>query len=395
MSEQASQAHDYMLSPTETVIGEIWEELLQFNKINPQDNFFEMGGDSLMIMMMLFRISDALEVEISPGTIMNAPTLREFSAAIDRIKSGIPPASSVGDQRDESNTGNDRIVPYARKDNLPVSFIQENVIGAELNGKYDPNKIRSHCLDLCYRIRGEINIASLDRALCEIVRRHEILRTSYSVADGNICQNVNAAPQSILHVEELRNLPQDVRERETEHILKKIATDSFAYFRDRLMISATLITSETEHVLAVIINHVATDGVSMMILQNELFQLYQAFSHHAPSPLANLSIQYADFALWERKYFSGGRLEEKLAYWRMLSQEPINTTLPMDHVPAALSYAGDTVPVTILPELTTQLLKLGCKCGVTLFTILFAAFISLIVTTHPVDPQSDRREPSE
>jgi acyl carrier protein len=378
MPEKVSQTDDCMISPTETVVGEIWAELLQLNKINPHDNFFEMGGDSLMIMMMLFRISDVLGVEIRPGIIMNAPTLREFCQAIEKIKSGILCASSDGEQSNVSNTESDRIAPCARKDNLPVSFIQEKVIGAELNGLYDPNKIRSHCLDLCYRIRGALDISSLDRALCEIVRRHEILRTGYSVADGTIFQNVNVAPQSILHVEDLRNLPQDVRERETERILKKIATDSFAYFRDRLMISATLITSETEHVLAVIINHVATDGVSMMILQNELIQLYQAFSHHAPSPLADLPIQYADFALWERKYFSGDRLEEKLAYWRKLSQESINTTLPVDHVPAVLSYTGDTVPVTILPELTTQLLQLGRKWSVTLFTVLFAAFISLV-----------------
>lgn len=377
MAEQISSTDDYMLSATEAVVGGIWAELLQLIKINPKDNFFEMGGDSLMIMTMLFRIADVLGVELRPGTIMDAPTLREFCQAIDRKKSGNLLASD-GEQSKTLHKETSKITSCARKDNLPVSFIQEQVIGAELMGLYDPDKIRSHCLDLCYRIKGAIDIPALDKALCQIVRRHEILRTGYSVKDRSIFQNVNDAPQSILRVEDLRNMTQAERARESERILGKIAADPFSYFRDKLMTSATLITSKTEHILAIVINHIASDGLSMGILRNELFLLYQAFSRRVPSPLADLPIQYADYAIWERKHFSGDCLEAKLAYWRKLGKGPLNTTLPVDHIPTVPSYGGDTVPVTILRELKAHLLQLGRKCGVTLFTVLFAAFISLI-----------------
>lgn len=364
-------AEIYTHSPTEAVVGRIWGELLRLERVNPQDNLFEMGGDSLVIMMMLFKIEDVLGVKIRPGVVMEAPTLREFCRIIDKQRSGILPASE-GEQRDSA------VVPSARKSNLPVSFIQEQVIGAELRGLYDPEKTKSHCLDLCYRIRGAIDTRALDKALNEIVRRHEILRTGYSVVNGIIFQSVNDAPPSILHVEDLCNLTQGERERETERILKRIAAQSFSFFHDKVMISATLITSEMEHVLAVIANHIAIDGLSKMLLRKELFSLYQAFSHHEPSPLSDLPIQYADFAIWEREHLSGDRLEERLSYWRKLCQKPLNTALPVDHMPTDHSYAGDTVPVTIPAELTTHLLQLGCRIGVTLFTVLYATFMSLI-----------------
>jgi len=355
-----------MLSSTESIVGKIWAELLQVDQIQPQDNFFEMGGDSLMALTMLFQIGDVLGVEIRLETLMDAPTLRVFCQALDNKKS----PASVETQNEAE------IVPCPRDCPLSVSFIQEQVVGAELAGWYDPDQTKSHCLTRCYRIEGAIDIPALDKALCEIVRRHEILRTGYSVTDGTIFQNVNAAPQSLLHVEDLCHLEQGERELETERILSKIG--AFSFFRDKLMICATLITGETEHILAVLVNHVAIDGLSMVILQDELFKLYQAFSHRVASPLFELPIQYADFAHWERQYFSGDRLEAKLAYWRQLARKPLDTTLPVDHTPTVFSYAGGTVPVTISPELTARLRQLASERKVTLFTVLFAAFIALI-----------------
>ena len=355
-----------MLSPTEIIVEKIWTELFHLEKITPNDNFFEMGGDSIMTLTMLFQINDILGVTLRPEVLMNAPTLGEFCRFIDRKKLEV------------LDTEANDIIRCTRKDRLSVSFIQEQVVGAELSGLYDPDKTRSHCLALCYRIEGKINIPVLDKALSEIVQRHEILRTSYSVTDGIIYQNVNDAPQSILHVDDLRHLSHDDREREIERTLKKIAADSFSFFHDKLMISATLIVGKKEHILAVVVNHVAIDGLSMTILKDELFLLYRVYSYNAPSPLSDLPIQYADFAVWERRYFSGERLESKLAYWRRLSSEPLNTALPVDHVSETLSYAGDIVPITILPELVSQLRQLGRKNKATLFTVMFATFIALI-----------------
>ena len=273
---------------------------------------------------------------------------------------------------------NDPIIPCRRTDKLPVSFIQEQVIGAEIDGLYDPSKMRVNCPALSYLIKGSLNISVLDKALCEIVRRHEILRTNYFAIDKQIFQNINDAPDTILQVSDLRNLPQNDQKRSAECILKEITEKPFSFFDNKLMIAATLIIAgDDEYILTVITNHIATDGLSMMILQREMFVLYQAFLYNTPSPLTELPIQYTDFTMWERNRYSGEFLEEKLAYWKKIPGT-INTFLPVDRTPSSLSYVGDTVPVAILPELVKRLSLLGRNNNVTLFTVLFSAFMSLI-----------------
>ena len=273
---------------------------------------------------------------------------------------------------------NDPIVPFERPDKLPVSFIQEQVIGAEIDGLYDPSRMRVNCPTLSYIIKGFINIPVLDKALCEIVRRHEILRTNYTTADKLIFQNINDAPDTILQISDLRELAENDRKNEAGRILTELTTRPFSFFDNKLMITATLIIAgEDEHILTVITNHVATDGLSMMILQKELFILYQAYFYNTPSPLPELPIQYVDFTMWERKRYSGEFLEKKLDYWKRIP-DTVNTFLPVDHKPASFSYDGDTVPVSILPELAKRLVLLGRENNFTLFTVLFSAFISLI-----------------
>jgi len=273
---------------------------------------------------------------------------------------------------------NDPIIPFQRPDKLPVSFIQEQVIGAEIEGLYDPSRMRVNCPTLSYVIKGFINIPALDKALCEIVRRHEILRTNYTVDGKRIFQNINDAPDTILQISDIRALSQNDRKNEAGRILTELTTRPFSFFDNKLMITATLIIAgEDEHILTVITNHIATDGLSMMILQKELFILYQAYFYNTPSPLPELPIQYADFTMWERKHYSGEFLEKKLDYWKRIP-DTVNTSLPVDHKPASLSYDGDTVPVSILPELVKRLMLLGRKNNFTLFTVLFSAFISLI-----------------
>jgi hypothetical protein len=273
---------------------------------------------------------------------------------------------------------NAAISPCRRPDNLPVSFIQKQVIGAELAGLYDPSKTRVNCPALSYLIKGRVNISVLDKALCEIVRRHEILRTNYRVVDEQIFQSINDAPHNILRVHDLSKLAQDDRKNEANRILTELTTCPFSFFNNKLMISATLIIAgDNEYILTVITNHIAADGLSMTILQRELFALYRAFLYNTPSPLPELPIQYTDFAIWEQEYYSGKYLEDKLNYWRNIPNT-VNTFLPVDHAQASSSYTGDIVPVSILPELVKRLSSLGRNNNVTLFNVLFSAFISLI-----------------
>ena len=272
---------------------------------------------------------------------------------------------------------NERITPRERKGRIPVSCIQEATLMPVINGFYDPEKNRASGPALGYLIKGRVNLSAFHRTIQEIVKRHEILRTRYDVVEKQPYQVINEVPDNILKVVDLNNLSEDERKDELNRIALNRASESFSFFKDPLMISFTIITAKDEHALYFFTNHIATDGVSMGRLQFELLALYQSYSLNIPIPLPELSLQYADFAIWERERFSGEYLEEKLAYWKHFTGK-INSFLPVDHRPDKFSYGGGIVPVVLLPQMTRELKKISMENGVTLFTILYAAFIELI-----------------
>ncbi len=272
---------------------------------------------------------------------------------------------------------NERIIPQDKKGRIPVSYIQEGILMPVINGVHDPEKDRAPGPALGYLIKGRVNLSAFHKAIQEIVKRHKILRTSYEVVEKQSYQVINEVPDNILKVIDLDNLTEDERKDELNRIALSRASESFSFFKDQLMISFTIITAKDEHALYIFTNHIATDGLSMGVLQFELLTRYQSYSLNIPISFPELSLQYADFAIWERERFSGEYLEEKLEYWKQFTGK-INSFLPVDHEPDKLSYGGGIVPVVLLPQMTRELKKICKENGVTLFTILYAAFIELI-----------------
>jgi len=270
-----------------------------------------------------------------------------------------------------------KITPHERKGRIPVSYMQEQILNAEIAGSYDPEETRTVCPYLGYIIKGKINIPALHRSIQEIVKRQEILRTNYEVVDNQLYQVINDVPDNILKVIDLDNLSEDEKKDEADRIIEKRAAETFSLFKDPLMLAATLITAKEEHVLYIPTDHIATDRISIGILQMELLTLYQSYSLNIPIPLPELPIKYSDYAIWERERFSGDFLEEKLAYWSQLPDK-INNFLPYDHKQETLSYDGGTVPVAILPQMTRKLKTLCQENNVTMFTVFYGAFMELI-----------------
>ena len=190
-------------------------------------------------------------------------------------------------------------------------------------------------------------------------------------------QVINDVPDNILKVIDLKDLQEDERKDELTRIAINRASESFSFFKDQLMITFTIITAKDEHALYIFSNHIATDGVSMGVLQFELLTLYQSFMYNIPIQLPELTLQYSDFSIWEKERFSGELLEEKLSYWKNLTGK-INSFLPIDHMPETFNYGGGVVPVVLLPQMTRELKKICQKNNVTMFTLLYAAFIELI-----------------
>ncbi|MFC1840813.1 condensation domain-containing protein [Thermodesulfobacteriota bacterium] len=267
-----------------------------------------------------------------------------------------------------------------RKYKIPVSFLQEIHIEGIKSNLYNPEEIRIPGPSLGYTIKEYVNVPALDRATTEIVRRHEILRTSYRVTDGRSYQIINETPEKTLNIVNLKDFKKkDEKKKEICRILSEISSYKFDVFNDLLMIKFTLISFENEHKLLITSHHIATDAISLMILHRELFLLYHAFANNLLSPLPELPVQYADFSIWESTHFSDEYINEKLTYWKEVLSNSFELRLPTDHRPQSkISLKGASVPVSIKPDLVNKLMILSNENRVTFFTILLAGYFSAV-----------------
>ena len=232
-----------------------------------------------------------------------------------------------------------------------------------------------------FRIKGSLNIASLEQSLNEIVRRHEALRTTFSAIDGEPLQVITPALKLRLTLIDLRDIV-DATERETEaeRIITEEVERPFDLAKGPLLRAHLLCLGTDEHLLLITIHHIVTDGWSTGILVKELTVLYEAFCNGNPSPLPELPIQYVDFAHWQSQWLQGEVLQQELSYWKeRLKGAPEVTELLTDYPrPAVQNFQGASEPVVISKSLTEALKTLSKKQGVTLFMTLLAAFKTLL-----------------
>ncbi len=237
-----------------------------------------------------------------------------------------------------------------------------------------------YTIPIVLRLTGSLDKGVLARALHELYRRHEILRTIFPLVGKQPVQMVTSPSVVEMPVIDLKAFPTDQREGECWKILKQEIRQPFPLATGPVFRMKLIHLAEQEHILVFTIHHIAFDGWSIPILTQELISLYTAFSSGAPSPLAPLPFQYADFARWQRQWLSGERLEKQLGYWRQkLAQAPAVLELPLDHPrPAEQASQGSRIYFSLSPALSQQLQDLARREGATLFMVLLAAFQTLL-----------------
>jgi non-ribosomal peptide synthetase component F len=271
------------------------------------------------------------------------------------------------------------IEPISREENIPLSFAQQRLwfIDQLEGSKSNYNIFQS------LHLQGNLNLSALQKTISTIVKRHEILRTNFEIKDNNPVQIIHPADNvdvqlCLINIENLPSAEkQSVR---VEEILSEEAQKPFDLKNDHLCRFSLLRLEKTSHILAITIHHTCFDGWSMGILLQELFTLYQAFSQQKSFSLEPLTIQYADFAFWQRQWLSGVRLEQQLRYWRShLENAPALLDLPRDNPrPTKQSYRGDSHFFHLNSSLTGALQNLSQKSGVSLFMTLLTAFAILL-----------------
>ncbi|NEO15135.1 MAG: amino acid adenylation domain-containing protein [Moorea sp. SIO3F7] len=274
------------------------------------------------------------------------------------------------------NTNYPPIKAIPRDQKLPLSFSQERLwFIDQLEGSKAPY-IEHGAL----QITGNLNVLALEQALSEIINRHEVLRTSFSTINGKPIQVIDSDSTININVVDLQQYPEPERETILKQEVQREATTPFDLEVAPLIRCKLWQLDSSEYVLVLTMHHIVSDGWSMGILIEELSSLYQAFCVGAPSPLPELPIQYADFALWQRQWLSGEILETQLNYWKQkLEGAPKLLQLATDYPrPTAPTYQGRTESFSLNTELTQKLQTLSRDSGTTLFMTLLAAFGTLL-----------------
>jgi amino acid adenylation domain-containing protein len=347
----------------EHALARVWREVLRLESVSIEDDFFELGGHSLLATQLTTRIEDVLGLPVSLRELFAHPRLSQLAALLEArraapVKDSLPPVVRAGRQR------------------APLTVQQEQVWFLQ---KLSPGSI-SYQAQTTLRVLGGLDLAVLERALTEITRRHELLRTTYEEADGRPWQVVQ--PVTPVHVPllDLSSLPADERERRREEAIQQELRQPLSLFEPPLARWSAIRLSPDEHELVLVEHHAVHDGASFAVLMRELDALYNAFLRGAPSPLAELPAQYGDFALWQRAALDSPAMKGQLAFWReRLAGAPEVLPLPTDRPrPRVQTFNGDLLRLELPPALPGALRAFCQQEGVTLFNVLFAAFAALL-----------------
>ena len=272
----------------------------------------------------------------------------------------------------------------ARSQHFPLSFSQQPLwFLNQLEGASSAYNVPTF-----FVLRGAVDEGMLANGLREIVRRHEILRVRFELGEDQPFQVIGPEMGWVLSVIDIAGLDERARRSEVDRLLHRYSETAFDLEHGPVFCFALLRLAATESILVLVIHHIVTDGWSMGILLRELTALYQAFAGGEPSPLAELPIQYVDYAVWQRRWFEGETLAEHLAFWReqLGSGSPV-LELPTDRPrPAVQSYRGRIYPLLLSTDLRDELRDLGRQRGATLFMTLLAA---LKVLLHRTSGQTD------
>jgi glycosyltransferase involved in cell wall biosynthesis len=276
------------------------------------------------------------------------------------------------------------IRPVSRAQRLPLSFAQQRLWFLD---QLEPGST-FYNVPAAVRLNGRLNVPALERTLNEIVRRHEVLRTTFVAQGGQPAQVVHPPTAISLPVFDLSNLSGDELEAEMERLTKEEMQQAFDLSKGPLVRAKLLRLGEREHLALLTLHHIVTDGWSAGVLVREIGALYEAFMQGRPSPLAELKIQYADFAVWQRQWLRGAVMEQLLTYWRgqlggALPVMELTTDRPR---PAIQSFRGRRENLQLPTALADELKGLSKGRGCTLFMTTLAAFKTLL---HRYTQQED------
>jgi amino acid adenylation domain-containing protein len=341
----------------EEIVSGIWSEVLGTEATGIFDNFFDAGGHSLLATRVISRIKTVFGVELPLRTLFEAPTISDLAQQVGRAH---------GQQI--SNLPLKRI---PREGDLPLSYAQQRMWFLQQLEAESP----AYNMPFGVQLSGNLNREALEWSLNELVKRHEVLRTSFPAKQGEPVARIAAELRLEVEYSDLWYLSATESTDEARKRMREEAARPFDLARAPLLRAKLLQTGMQEHMLLVVMHHIVSDGWSSGILMREFAQLYRSRISAEEPGLPDLKIQYADFAAWQREWLQGEVLDRQLEYWQrqLAGLEPLD--LLTDHArPPVMSWRGGTVRASLGRELSEKLKRFSRQQNVTLFMSLLAAF---------------------
>ncbi|BEL91704.1 non-ribosomal peptide synthetase [Serratia marcescens] len=334
----------------ENLLAAIWRELLGVERVGRYDHFFELGGHSLMAVRLANRVQQA-GWQLPLQALFASPVLHVLAQALE-----VAPAQEPLP-----------ILPVARDGELPLSFAQQRLwFLTQLEGMSE-----TYHIPLTLRLHGRLDRQALQHSLDALYARHESLRSRFITREDRPLVQILPANGLPLAFHDLRRHPA-----QADTLCRQAATQPFDLTQGPLVRAALIRLADEEHLFLLTSHHIVSDGWSTGILLRELGALYGALRRGDADPLPPLTLQYPDYAAWQRRYLTPERLAAQAQYWReTLIGAPALLTLPTDRPrPTVQSFSGGEVPIAIDAELTQALRQFSRQHGGTLFMTVLAAW---------------------
>ena len=345
----------------ETILCELFAEVLEIEQAGVDDNFFTLGGHSLLAMLLVSRIQERMGAEIPVRAIFEHSTVARLAQFLSHVR---------------STETRPALVRQPRPERLPLSHAQRRLWFIhqlqETTSEYN--------LTEALRLRGELDRRALERAINAIVERHEVLRTHFAEIEGEPGQIIVPHLPIEVPYKHFSSLAEAEKWERVTSAVRQEATEAFDLAHGPLLRLKLLKLGEQDHILLRTLHHIISDAWSQNVFKQEFMVLYDAFRAGEENPLQALQLQYADFALWQRSWLDDRAVAQELDYWRkQLAGIPEQLDLPRDRPrPAFQTFVADVYSL-IVPSARMKLVKHVSKSNdATLYMTLLAAFALLL-----------------
>ncbi|MFZ1663585.1 MAG: amino acid adenylation domain-containing protein, partial [Paracoccaceae bacterium] len=354
-------------------VAAIWGEVLSHapDSMADDENFFALGGHSLLATQVISKIRTRFAIELPLRALFEHPTIGGLAGIVAANQAQTPAVTAT-------------IPALGPAGAHELSFAQQRLWFLD---QLDPDSPH-YTIPAALRLRGKLNRRALESAFTTVLTRHSVLRGRIRVQDHHPQMTVVPPAPFDLPLEDFSDLPV---ERALDAAVSRCAESALEHFdlTEGTLVRARLLRlSLTDHVLVLTMHHIVADGWSIGVLVSEIAALYAAFQRNQTDPLPPLSIQYSDFAAWQREWLIGAELQRQVDYWKdQLAEAPSLLALPTDRPrPAVQSHKGASLDFALSAELVDALRRVGRAKGATLFMVMQAALATLL---HRLSGETD------